>query len=809
MDGAPAQRVETGPVATTRRLSPTPLALAFAAGCGGFAALPRMPAPWVPWLLAGIATGVLLAAMGWRRRRPAALAPALLGLLAAAGALWAYLDACRVLCGPFPEHRVSQTLVAEGRVASLPEDKGYADRFMFRIERLRADGGEPLGFRGLVRLSWYRERPALQVGERWRLLLRLKPPHGFINPGGFDYEGWLFQRGVAATGHVRDPEAAVRLAAGPGPYLLDRWRQGLRDRLSGLLPDGPAAALVPALVLGDRGGLTPAQWEVFSRTGTSHLIAISGLHVGLVAGAVFLALRWSWSRFPRLTRRLAAPRAAAGAALLAAAGYAALAGFSISTQRALAMLAVVLVATMLGRTLRPWSGLALALLAVLLLDPASVLSYGFWLSFAAVAMLLYALGRRLAPPFAVVRWGRAQWAVAVGLLPLLLFFFARASLVAPAVNLVLVPLFGLVLPVVLLSAGMALAGDWPWALWPVAVLLDAGYDLLAAIASWEHAGVTLGGRALWVWLAAGAGALLLLAPRGVPARWLALVLVLPLAAARAPAPPPGAAQLTMLDVGQGLAVVVRTARHTLVYDTGVGWPSGFNTGSLVVAPYLRHQGIRTVDLAMVSHADQDHSGGLAGLARDLPVRRVLSGEPQALDVPSGSALAPCRAGERWRWDAVDFRILHPAGSEHDGNDASCVLHVAAGGASVLLTGDIEAGIEAALMADHAEALRADVLLAAHHGSDSSSTAAFLRAVDPKWVWFSAGYANRFGFPSEDVVARVRALGPAIANTATDGAVTLQLPAQPGPLVPTRARETRQCLWRHRPRPSAVLDGSRP
>ena len=766
-------------------------------------ALPRMPAPWVPWLLVGGAAMVLAMAVGWRRRLPTLLMPALVVLLAALGALWAYLDACRVQCSPFPEDLVRQTLVAEGRIAALPEDKGYAERFLFRIEGLRMDG-ERLAFRGLVRLSWYRERPPLRAGERWRLSVRLKPPHGFVNPGGFDYEGWLFQRGIAATGYVRDPETAVRLEAGAGAYVLDRWRQGLRDRLTALLPPGPAAALVPALILGDRGGLTPEQWEVFSRTGTSHLIAISGLHVGLIAGVVLLALRWIWSRFPRLTRRVAAPRAAAAAALLAAAGYAALAGFSISTQRALAMLAVVLVATMLGRTLRPLSGLALALLAVLLLDPASVLSYGFWLSFGAVAVLLYALGQRLAPPFAVVRWGRAQWAVAVGLLPLLLLFFGRASLVAPAVNLFLVPLFGLVLPVVVLSAALALAGDWAWALWPVALLLEAGYALLADIAAWDLAGVTLGARAPWVWLVAAAGALLLLAPRGVPARWLGLVLLLPLAAARPPTPPPGTAQLTMLDVGQGLAVVVRTAGHTLVYDMGVGWPSGFNTGAVVVAPYLRHRGVRAVDIAMVSHADQDHAGGLPGLAADLPLRRLLSGEPGELEAPAGMRVERCRAGAHWRWDGVDFRILHPTGRDAEGNDASCVLRVATAGASVLLTGDVDVKIEAALVDAYGRALRSDVLFAAHHGSDTSSSAGFLRAVDPDWVWFSAGYANRYGFPSDAVVARVRTLGAASMNTATAGAVTLRLPAEPGRLVPVRTREVRQRLWRHRLRPEAAM-----
>jgi competence protein ComEC len=794
--GGMLEQVGGAAPALDRRPAPSRMALAFAAGCGGFFLLPRMPEAWLPWLLAAAALVSLVAAVPSGPRLRAAL---LLLAFTAAGALWAYADACRVLCAPFPDRLAGQTLVAEGRIASLPEDRGYAHRFLFRIEHLRLDG-EPAGFRGLVRLSWYDERPALLAGERWRLVVRLKPPHGFVNAGGFDYERWLFQRGISATGHVRDPAAAVRLDAGAGGYRLARGRQWLRDRLAALLPDGPAAALVPALVLGDRGGLTPAQWEVFSRTGTSHLIAISGLHVGLVAGVVFLGIRWVWAWTPGLARRLAAPRAAAGAALAAAAGYAALAGFSISTQRALAMLAVVLVAAMAGRTLRPLSGLAVALLAVVLLDPSSVLSYGFWLSFGAVAMLLYALGQRLAPPFVVVRWGRAQWAVALGLLPLLLFFFGRASLVAPPVNLVLVPLFGLVLPAVLVSVVVALVGGWAWALWPIAAMLDAGYALLALIAGWDLAGMTLGGRAAWVWLAAAAGVLLLLAPRGIPARWLGLVFCVPLVAARPPVPAPGEAELTMLDVGQGLAMVVRTAGRTLVYDLGAGWPSGFNTGSAVVAPYLRHRGISGVDTLVVSHADQDHAGGLAGLLAELDVTRVLSGEPSELSLPDGVSAEPCRAGDEWHWDGVTFRILHPPGLGESGNDASCVLHVATGGAAVLLTGDIEAGVEAGLVAAFGERLRADVLVAAHHGSDSSTTMPFLRAVAPRWVWFSAGWGNRWGFPNEAVVARVRTLGAANADTAVDGAVTLRLPVTPGPLSPSRARQVEPRLWRHRPTP---------
>jgi competence protein ComEC len=769
--------------------SPTPLALAFAAGVGGLFLLPALPGRWILLALAAVAllSGLLavflrpLRALGW------------VAMAAAAGVAWAYVDACRVLCAPFPEDLVRRSVVAEGRIVSLPERTGTAQRFVLQIDRLRLDAA-PIRFRGRVRLSWYRDAPALRAGERWRLTLRLKPPHGFLNPGGFDYERWLFQRGIAATGHVRAADSAVLLDAGPGGQWLNRWRQGLRDRLDGLLPGGVPAALVRALVLGDRGGLTPTQWEVFSHTGTSHLIAISGLHVGLVAGFVFLLVRLGWAQVPRLARRFGAPRAAAAAALVAATGYAGLAGFSVSTQRALVMLAVLLVATMAGRTLRPLSGLSLALLAVLLIDPSSVLSYGFWLSFGAVAMLFYALGQRLAPPFAVLRWGRAQWAVALGLLPLLLLFFGRASLVAPAVNLVLVPLFGLVLPLVLLSTALALAAGSAWALAPVAWLLEAGYGLLAAIAGSELASLTLSARAGWVWLAAGAGVLLLLAPRGIPARWLGAVLLLPMLLARPAAPRTGEAELMMLDVGQGLSVVVRTARHALVYDMGPRFPSGFNTGAAVLAPYLKHLGISSVDIAVASHADQDHAGGLGGLMRNMPLGRLLSGEPDDLDVPA----EPCRAGMNWRWDEVDFRFLHPWQPGAVGNDASCVLRIATAGATALLTGDVGSGVEAALVARDASALRADVLIAAHHGSDSSSSAAFLQAVDPAWVWFSAGYANRYGFPNDAVVARVAAQGSATASTATDGAVSLLLPAARGPLLPRRHRLQDRRLWRHWP-----------
>lgn len=761
------------------------LGCGFASGIAVLFLLPVLLPGWLALLLFAFGLGLLLVRRLWAR----VLALALFGFC------WAHLRACGPLCEVLPESLLGQTLIAEGRVASLPDLRQDSVRFLFRIERL-SQAGEPVDFHALVRLSWYRDAPQLAAGQAWRLALRLKPPHGFVNPGGFDYERWLFQQGISATGYVRHHDENRLLDEGPGFDWLNRWRQRLRQRLQEALgEDELAAALVQALVLGDRSGLTPAQWEVFSRTGTNHLIAISGLHVGLLAGFVFLLMRWLWSRSIWLIDRLAAPRAAALAALGAAAGYAALAGFAISTQRALLMFAVLMLALLAGRTPRPTSGLVLALMAVLLLDPASLLSYGFWLSFSAVAVLLYALGRRLSQPVAVFRWGRAQWAVALGLLPMLLLFFGRASLAAPLVNLIAVPLFTLLLPLVLIAAAGTLVFAWYWPLAMVGLLLGQCYVLLVRIADLPIASMTLGGRADWVWVSAVAGVMLLLAPRGLPARWLGLVFLLPLALMRPPPPAAGEAHFTLLDVGQGLSAVVQTRAHTLVYDLGPRYRSGFETGTAVVLPYLRANGIRRLDLLLASHADQDHIGGLHALLQAIPVTKIISGEPDQLEIADVIA---CRAGQHWQWDGVDFAILHPEHDGYQGNNASCLLRISTAGVSLLLTGDLEQRVERMLVAERGDRLRSDILVAGHHGSATSTSTAFLAAVDPAWVLYSSGYANRWGFPVASVRERVQTQGARVAGTAMDGALSFVLPATGALSAPQRARDQDRRIWRHRP-----------
>ncbi|AFL72774.1 DNA internalization-related competence protein ComEC/Rec2 [Thiocystis violascens] len=756
--------------------------LIFGAGVAAFYLLPALPSLWLA--LAALA----LMALAWRLRW---LRPPCVFLL---GIGWAQWHTCALLCQPFPDDLARAPLVLEGRIAAIPAETGVATRFLFQVERTVQDG-RPVPFDGLVRLSWYQGVPALKAGERWRLPVRLKPRHGYANPGGFDFERWLFEQGVKATGHVRRSEDLERLDAGAGPYWLDRWRQRLAGHLAGILGEARALGLIQALTIGERAGLGPDDWEVLTRTGTNHLVAISGLHVGLVAAGVLFLTRWLWSLSTRLPLVLAAPRAGALAGALAALGYAALAGFAVSTQRALVMLAVVLGAVFWMRTLRPYHALTLALVAVLALDPRAVLSYGFWLSFGAVAVLLFHLGQRLPTRDLWTRWGRAQWAVGIGLLPLLFFLFGRASLIAPPVNLVAVPLFGLLLPLVLLASLLSLIPGFAWPLTLIAELLGWCLDGLAWLATQPGAMATLPARPLWAWGVAIAGVLLLLAPRGLPGRWLGVVLFLPLVWLRPPVPVHGEVWFTLLDVGQGLAAVARTGEGVLVFDTGPGFNSGFNTGSAVVAPFLLAQGIDRIDRLVVSHADRDHAGGLAGLAERVMIDRLQSGEPADLDLPGAT---PCYAGESWIWSGVSFRFLHPEQGGETGNNASCVLRIETGGHAILLAGDVEQRVERQLAARLGSALRCEILIAGHHGSATSSSAEFLRAVAPDLVLFSAGYANHFGCPARTVRERVTGQGIGMLNTAVEGAIEIRLGVD-GILVGPRGwREQAGLLWTHRP-----------
>lgn len=742
--------------------------------------------PEAAWAGAAVLLPVLFA-HGPRGRAAAAVV---------AGFLWAWLQAAVVLAPSLPSALEGRDLTLQGRVGGLVEVFPRASRFVFDVRTLTVDG-KSRPFRTRVRLSWYGRAPKLRCGETWRLTVRLKRPHGFANPGGFDYEGWLYRRGIRATGYVRPHGSNQRLEA-PSGYPLQRLRESLGRRLRQVLADNPESGVLTALALGERNGVPPARLALLRATGTGHLLAISGLHVGLVAALAFAVMRRFWSFSARAVQWLAAPRAAAWAALAAGLLYSALAGFSIPTRRAFVVLAVMMGAVLLGRSAgvaRVWS---LALLAVLMLDPRAVLAPGFWLSFGAVAVI----GCGLAGYRSLSRWRRTlrvQAVVSLALIPAGLAAFQQASLVAPLANLVAVPWVGLVV-VPLTLVGTLLTTLWPGGggacLWLAGRVLGGLWPVLAWLAHlpgafWHH-----GAPPVWAAVLAVGGLLWLLLPRGLPARWVGTVLVLPALAIPTGRPAPGAVWMTVLDVGQGLATVVRTHGHTLVYDTGPRFSARFDAGSAVLVPFLRQRGIGRVDTLIVSNDDNDHAGGAAALLAALPVGKVLSGTPEAL--PDLSAAA-CHAPQSWVWDEVRFRILHPAPGTHPtGNDASCVLRIeGAGGGTFLLTGDIETPVERRLLADRRAQLHSTVLIAPHHGSLTSSTVPFVVAAAPRYVLFSTGYHNRYGFPKPQVQARYRDVGAQMIDTARAGAIQVRLKSD-GTLRPPQGWRARAAhYWNDR------------
>jgi competence protein ComEC len=748
------------------------LALGFLLGVWILQQQPHLPSPLWSMLPLAAAAAYGLALYRLRGRiHPRRLRPVLvLSVAVAAGFAWALLHAHH-----HPEPLAGHEhvdVVLDGRIVSLPVVSDRAVRFLFDV-----DEGD--GRRRRIRVSWYGGAPDLRPGETWRLTLRLRVPRGFMNPGGFDYEGWLRQHRVWAVASVRPAGENRRLAPAGGPAgWVDRTRlrivKGFRDAEQ----PAPFHGVLMALAVGYRADIPNAHWDVFLATGTNHLMAISGLHIGLLAGLGYGFANFLWRRIPGAALRLPAQRASALAAVFTGGLYALLAGLSVPTQRALVMLCVVMLAVWLGRTGRPWHVLSVALLAVLVADPAAVLGPGFWLSFAAVAVILLSVAGRLRPPSGWRAAVTIQVVVAVGLTPLLLVHFSQTSVVAPLANLLAVPFVGLlVVPVTLLAAGLMLVhpalGALPADLagWLMG-LVWLGLDLLAGLpfARWQAA------RPAWTLLLATLGIVIWLAPRGLPGRALAAPLCLPLLWPAAPVLPEGTYRLTLLDVGQGLAAVVQTRHHTLVYDTGPRFASGLDTGEAVVVPFLRHQGVTRVDRLLISHGDSDHSGG----ARSVLDRVRVAAVQGAWGVNQHRVPAlPCHRDERWHWDGVEFRILHPPPHWADDNISSCVLRVSGPGGTTLLPGDVDGLGEAVLLRHGGGALRSDVLVLPHHGAREAASEAFLDAVRPQLALVSAGFNSRFGHPHDDVLARLGTRRIPLRGTAEEGAIRVDVrPGEP-------------------------------
>ncbi len=678
----------------------------------------------------------------------------------------------------------------DGWVHSIPVLRGDFQELEFAVESL--DGRAPAaGIPSLVRLSLPLKLAQPKPGEHWRFDARLRRPRGYMDPGGFDYEGWLFQHGFGATGYALKQAQAL---PGAPRYPLLRLRAALRERIQHALDGDEFSGMAAALATGDQGGIRDTQWTVLQATNTVHLMAIAGLHIGTLAGILFLLTRVVWRRSAWLCTRCPATVAAAVTGFMAATVYATLAGFPLPTQRALIMLGAFTLGAMLRRRLHPSDTLGLAMLGVLLLDPLAAGEVSFWLSFTAVGAILFAFSGRLAGHRGwLLDLLRTQWAVGIGLLPFLAFFFQQAGITSPLANFVMVPLYSLlVVPLVL--AGAAFVWIWPAAgalfLKAATGLMALSWPLLDRLAGLPSGMLPAPAPGAVITAIALLGALWLLMPRGMPARALGAVLILPLFVTPPSGIHAGDFDFTLLDVGQGLSAVVRTAGHTLVYDTGPAFQSGNDTGDEVVIPYLRSQGIAAPDLTVVSHGDLDHAGGLASLRGVWPAMPVLSGaEGRFRDV------RVCLRGESWEWDGVRFEVLYPdADAPVSGNDASCVLKVSGPGGSLLLTGDIMKKSEKRLLELDPDAVASQVLVAPHHGSNSSSSPPFAAAVAPQAVLFPVGYRNRWDFPKPEVRERYRAMGAEEADTAVDGAIGIRFRSGSRPVLYMRWRRDASRFW---------------
>ncbi|MFM8331153.1 MAG: DNA internalization-related competence protein ComEC/Rec2 [Candidatus Methylumidiphilus sp.] len=729
--------------------------------------------------LAAMALCALAGGLLWRSRL-AAPGAFLLGLA------WALAVGASRLDDGLDKRWERQDIIAEGVVENVPDVMDDGLRFIFRPDTIVSPADAELPKRW--RLSWFKDAQAVKAGQRWRLRVRLKRPHGLFNPGGSDYELWLFGQGISATGYVGASVQNEKLAEA-SPFAPAAWRQALYDRMAQTLAGRDMAGVVLALTIGAESAISQAQWDVLRRTGTAHLVAISGSHISLVAGLVFVLAGRLGAGLGLM--RFAPPTLAALAALAAAWLYSALAAFPIPTLRTLLMIAVVMGGIALRRNVNPWHTLALALLAVALSDPPAVLSVGFWLSYGAVALILFGASGRLGAGGWWRELWKINWATSLGLAPLLLFFFQQVSLASPLANLFAVPTMGLVLTPLCLLGALLLVVYPPAGAWLLRfdeTLLEWIWLVLQGLsdqpwAQWNHAAPPL-----WALPLALVGAVLLLAPRGIPARGLGLVLLIPALTLRPVLPEPGHFRLTLLDVGQGLAAVVQTAGHTLVFDTGPRFSKSFDTGAAVVEPFLRQQGVERIDWLVVSHGDNDHIGGADSLLKKFSIGQIHTSVPAEL--PGAVA---CQAGQTVVWDGVRFDMLAPISRLAKENDNSCVLRVSAPSGSALLTGDIEWAGEQLLLARYGVGLKSDILIAPHHGSKTSSSADFLAQVRPDIVLIPVGYLNRFHFPHPEVLRRFHALPANVLDSAQAGAITVE----PGVSPPQAYRQTHGHYWNAR------------
>ena len=722
-----------------------------------------------------------------------------------------------------PEILNPSEFVVLGEVVGLPYVKDNNVRFNLRVmddsdsDIVNADEFKRESLKA-VRLSWYNHPTELQPGQVWRLKVKLRRPRGMVNPGGFDYQAWLIRQGISATGYVRSGKEN-RLVA--HQYSFDLWRFHLRTFIQKLPSSDQVKALIIALTLGDRSIISSELWDALVLSGVVHLMVISGLHVGLVAAFSYVGGAGAARLLSLLNFSVTARYWGSACSLLASAAYAALAGFSLPTQRALVMILVVIVSVLVDRKVSRGWGFGLALAGVAIVDPLAFSGVGFWLSFGAVACLLWLVPVRVKTPF-WSRYVQIQCLVFIALLVPLIGYQLPIAWVSPLVNMVAIPWVSLLIVPLCLMATVVFPfyPDGAAELWTLAGwFLDYFIRFIQIIPELERHAVFDGSfiteilphyvslpMSYAVVFALILVFFLILLPRGIPGKFLCV----PLIGSLVLMPHNQRVPLTVsvLDVGQGLSVVVRTEGHTLVYDAGPGRKEGFNAGKAVVAPYLRYRGVQSLDMLVVSHSDNDHAGGAASLMALFHPLQTFLGEQLEWGLESEIenekiSTSFCRAGKSWVWDDVIFQFLSPSQSlkkagvssnlSNSNNNRSCVLKIQYKDQIIILPGDIEAIVERQLQRDKKIAQPITLLVAPHHGSKTSSTPSFVRTLKPEHVVFSAGYKHHFGHPAAAVVARYQGEESVLWKTSEHGAIEFTWDEQ-GHLHVMSTRRAKKRYW---------------
>ncbi len=724
-----------------------------------------------------------------------------------AGLLLSTAVAQNQLLKQIPMKWEGQDIILQGKVLGIPNKKNDGTRFRLEISQasLKSTPEESIDLKGVVRLGWFRSTQKINAGEAWQLVVRMKQPSGFLNPGGFDYEKWLFTERISATGYIREERKGgkkynKRVSKSPW-WSINGLRQSIHNKIQTGVEDKASAAILSALVVAVRTKFDDEQWKLLQQTGTSHLVAISGLHIAVVAGFAFLPIMLIWGLFPSLNEKMPLRVAGAIAGVIFATLYAMLAGFTLPTQRALLMVVIALLGLLVRRNYHSSTILAVVVIAVLLLDPLAGMTVSFWLSFLAVALILVVLKRQIEKP--AMQLIKLQIALSLGMLPLTLFFFGSASLLSPVANLLAIPWVSLVVVPLSLLALVFM---------PISTFISNGLFSIAALAiEWMFSGFELLSRSslanvsiaeipnLYL-LSAFAGFLFLLLPKGFPARWLGLVAILPALLFTVEKPKQGEFVFTLLDAGQGMASVVQTANHTLIYDVGTRYSKTYDIGKLVVVPFLKSKDLINVDSMILSHKDIDHWGGTEAVLKEITVKKIISSDTTVLE---NHKVFECIKDDQWQWDGVDFKVLSPPEDyPQNDNNRSCVLRVSNASHSLLLTGDIQKKTEKLLLAYANEEesnevesdVQSEVISVPHHGSKTSSTEAFLQAVSPKLALIPAGYRNRFGHPKDKVLARYKRMGVDVMGTVESGAITVKFPADEDDFEVEAYREEKRRFW---------------